>query len=252
MLAQFFNTIVRSKLISKQIVSMLLLCFCVALNSCKEDVQTKPEKERGTVTDIDGNVYQTVKIGSQWWMAENLKVTKYRNGTAIQQSQTSVQWIATTASYCIYDNNVTAPGLLYNYYAVCDTSILAPAGWHIPSDNEWKVLEMYLGMSQEDADQTNWRGSKEGEKLKIEAPQGWIKYSTVWATNESGFTALGGGCRLFNGIWGNPGLTATGFWWASTIYGDQAYYRYLDYKNTNVFRYCGPKTYGFSIRCVKD
>ncbi|MEO8149686.1 MAG: fibrobacter succinogenes major paralogous domain-containing protein [Bacteroidia bacterium] len=220
---------------------------------CKEDSKTTPALETGTVTDIDNNVYKTVKIGNQWWMAENLKVKKYRNGNLIPQSQASTDWVNITPAYCLYDNNAAAPGLLYNWYAVTDTNNLAPAGWHIPTDEEWKTLEMSLGMSQAEADKFSWRGINEGEKLKIEAPLGWTRYGDVWAKNESGFTALAGGCRLFNGVWADPGLFATGFWWAATEHNDnESYYRYLDYKNADVFRSHVSKNYGMSIRCVKD
>ena len=160
-------------------------------------------------------------------------------------------------SYCKYfndDNNAAIYGLLYNWYAVADTGNIAPIGWHIPTDDEWKELEKHLGMSQTDADKVNWRGSDEGDKMKIHAPYGWTRYGSIWATNESGFTALAGSCRLFNGIWGDPGTFATGFWWSASQHtsNNQAWYRYLDYKKSNVFRYYGSKNYGMSVRCVKD
>ena len=95
--------------------------------------------------------------------------------------------------------------------------------------------------------------SPKPDTTKIEAPKGWTKYSNIWGTNESGFTALAGSCRLFNGTFGDPGLFSTGFWWTAASYpGNQAWYRYLDYKNANVFRSHTQKNYGFSIRCVKD
>jgi len=130
---------------------------------------------------------------------------------------------------------------------------IAPAGWHIPNDAEWKSLEMELGMAESDANAKGWRGNNEGEKLKVESPKGWTVVSPIWATNESGFTAMAGGCRLFNGTWADPGLFATGFWWTASKQNDQeAWYRYLDKKNANVFRSFTYKNYGFSVRCVKD
>ena len=237
--------------------SVLLLGMMVVLtNNCKKPDPTPPAAhETGSVTDIDHNAYKTIRIGNQWWMAENLKVKKYRSGDPIPQVQSEASWKdSLSGAYCIYDNNPAAPGLLYNWYAVNDGRNIAPAGWHVPGDEEWKELEKFLGMSQADADNVNWRGTHEGEKLKQEAPNGWTNYDNVWATNESGFTALAGGCRLFNGTWGDPGLFATGFWWSSTSNSanNQAWYRYLDYKNANVFRFYGSKNYGFSVRCVKD
>jgi len=102
----------------------------------------------GTVTDIDGNVYKTVKIGSQWWTAENLKVTHYNNGDSLINETVIRTWYdLTVGAYCSYDhdsNNAAIYGYLYNWYAVGDDRNLAPAGWHVPTDEEWKQLEMYF------------------------------------------------------------------------------------------------------------
>lgn len=119
-----------------------------------------------TVTDIDGNTYKTIQIGNQRWMAENLKVTRYRNGTAIPTVTSNTDWFnLTTGAYCNYDNSTSDAaiyGRLYNWYAVNDSRNIAPTGWHVPSDEEWKTLEKYLGMSQSEADDTGWRGTNEG------------------------------------------------------------------------------------------
>lgn len=150
--------------------------------------------ETGTVTDIDGNVYQTIKIGNQWWMAENLKVTHYRNGNAIPNVTSYFSWRdLSSGAYCAYNNdngNADAYGMIYNWYwyAVDDSRNIAPIGWHVPTDEEWKELEMYLGLSQTEADDTGYRGTDEGDKLK--ATTGW--YNNGNGTNESGFTALPG------------------------------------------------------------
>jgi uncharacterized protein (TIGR02145 family) len=236
---------------------VILYALIILANGCKKETdQTTPSRETGTVTDIDGNVYQTVKIGSQWWMTEDLKVTKYRNGSSITKIQTdNVAWSSDSAG--AYSDNIDNAqkviGKLYNGYAVTNGNNIAPAGWHIPSDEEWKTLEKSLGMSQADADKSDWRGTNEGEKLKIESPKGWTRFGEVWDTNESGFTALANGCRLYNGNAGDPGLFATGFWWSSSKYGTgEVWYRYLDYKNANIYRSHVFMTYGFSIRCVKD
>ena len=107
--------------------------------------------EIGTVTDIDGNLYYTVKIGEQWWMLENLRVTHYRNGDAIPNVTDDAEWEGlSTGAYCDYDNdpaNVATYGRLYNWYAVGDSRNIAPAGWHVPSDDEWQTLVDYLGGS---------------------------------------------------------------------------------------------------------
>lgn len=226
--------------------------------SCKKDPSANNDIQTGTITDIDGNVYKTIKIGNQWWMAENLRVTRFRDGVKslklISANNQNIWDTLKSAAYCIFDDNDTVKkwsGLLYNWYVINGNDNIAPAGWHIPVDAEWKELEMNLGMSSSDAGKTGWRGNHEGELLKKAI--GWTEYGTVWNTNESGFSALGGGCRMFDGSQGEPGLKATGFWWTKTdLQGGNAWYRYLDYKNSNVFRYYGPKSYGFSIRCVKD
>ena len=232
------------------IVSFLVLFYA----GCKKDEENTPvAHQTGMVTDIEGNVYLTIKIGDQWWMAENLRVKKYRDGTSIVDGQDSLDWVQGSGAYCFFENNHASPGLLYNWAAVANTSNLAPAGWHIPTDEEWKTLERTLGMSSADADNVGWRGVDEGSKLKIASPNGWTLYDDVWSTNESGFTALAGSCRLFNATFGSPGLQATGFWWSATErLADTGWYRYLDYKSANIFRSHANKNYGFSVRCVKD
>ncbi len=232
---------------------ILLFFHLLIVSSCKKETDTYVLNETGFVSDIDNNVYKTVKIGNQWWMAENLKVKTYRNGIPIPNAQSENEWLNASAAYCIYDDNDYAPGLLYNWNSVIDSSNIAPAGWHIPTDQEWKELEIHLGMTQADANKLNWRGTNEGEKLKIGGREGWSAFNNVWATNESGFTALAGSCRLSNGTWGDPGLFATGFWWSSSSFSDNSiWYRYLDYKESRIFRSKISKGYGFSIRCIKD
>jgi uncharacterized protein (TIGR02145 family) len=241
--------------VERFIILSLFICV-LCWSGCKKKQDDTLVQETGTLTDFDGNTYTTVKIGNQWWMAENLKVKHYRNGATIAGvfniNDTTI-WNRKGA-YTIYDNNNNAPGFLYNGFSILDSNELAPAGWHVPGDNEWKILEQQLGMSQADADKVNWRGSHEGEKLKVEGMGYWYPYNNIWGTNESGFTAKAGGCRMFNGVWSTPyGIQFTGFWWTSTQGSqNELWYRYLDYKNANIFRYHGLKTYGFSVRCVKD
>ena len=261
----------------KHVLILMGLFSFIFISSCKKDnnKQTNNTIEYSTVTDVDGNVYKTVKIGNQWWMAENLKVTRYNNLDTITYIGyngfylDSTKWNnMKTGAYCINDGNTNGSningklfGFLYNFYVIYDSRKIAPAGWHIPCDDEWKQLETTLGMSSVDANKMNFRGTNEGNKLKLylmcnnnpawDLPQGDDKY-TVWPTNESGFSAVGGGCCMYNGII-DPTLV-TGFWWTSTINtsSNQPWYRYLDWSKPNVFRFYGPMTYGFSIRCVKD
>ena len=208
-----------------------------------------------TVTDIDGNVYQTVQIGAQEWMAENLKVTHYRNGNPIPNVTDNSTWAGLTAgAYCEYNNdvnNVAVYGRLYNWYAVSDSRNIAPEGWHVPTDAEYKQLEMYLGMSQSEADNTDFRGTDEGGKLKETGTTHWYSPNTG-ATNESGFTALPGGDRLSNGSYTNAGVGT--YFLTTTVesISNNAWTRQLIFSLSTISRSCLNKRYGFSVRCVKD
>lgn len=240
-----------NKMKINQGIAFVFFVFLLAFTGCKKEVVSA--LETGTVTDNQSNIYTTVKIGEQWWMTENLKTNKYNDGSAVEHLE---------ADTALWANNITgaycngAYGLLYNWYAVNSTThSITPTGWHIPTDEDWKKLEQHLGMSADDANKINWRGTIEGEKLKLTGVNNWLPYQDVWATNESGFSAQAGNCRLFNGKGGDPiGSGYMGFWWSDTETSNttQAWYRYLDYKNANVFRFYGPKTYGFSVRCIKD
>ncbi len=207
----------------------------------------------GTVTDYDGNVYQAVKIGDQWWMAENLKVTHYRNGAPIPNVTDNSEWGGlSTGAYCFYDNNadnVDTYGLLYNWYAVDDFQNIAPEGWHVPSDEELKQLEMHLGMSPAAADSFGWRGDDEGGKLKETGTLHWESPNTG-ATNESRFTALPGGYRYSDAF---SNLTRHGYFWASNDINQTAgFARVFGYDTSQSFRTGHVKNHGLSIRCVKD
>ncbi|MFA4907489.1 MAG: FISUMP domain-containing protein, partial [archaeon] len=211
--------------------------------------------------DIDGNVYTIIRIGNQWWMAENLKVTHFRNGETIPNVTSNTEWNNSTISaYCNYENNedyVATYGRLYKWYAVNDSRNIAPQGWHIPSDEEWKELEMYLGMSQSEADKSGvpsgygeWRGTDEGGKLKESGTVHWESPNTG-ATNESGFSALPGGFRYHNSPFSNIGKGT--IFWSSTEYGSYyAWARVLDCNNSGVYRYTAGKPGGVSVRCVRD
>jgi uncharacterized protein (TIGR02145 family) len=233
-----------------------LLCIVSLLSSCKKKETTEVIQETGTVTDVDNNTYKTIKIGNQWWMAEDLNVRKYRNGDYINrvQSDTSVWENDTVGSFCdIVDNNSIAYGKWYNWYAIVNAKNIAPEGWHIPTDEDWKQLEKSLGMTQSEIDHFGWRGNNEGDMLKKKAPEGWTIFQNVWGTNESGFAATANGCKLYNFKNGDPGQYATEFWWTKSDVGsNEAVYRYLDYKSTAIFRSHTYKNYGFSVRCVKD
>ena len=225
------------------------------MTGCEKENDDEKVFETGTVTDVEGNIYKTIKIGGQWWMQENLEVKKYNDSTSVVPASTDADWSGNIiGAWCQYNSTNPPPGLLYNWFAVNNPKKLAPAGWHIPTDADWKRLEQNLGMTEADANKLGWRGGDEGNQIRIESPKVWKSYDGVWSTNESGFTALAGGCRLFNGTWSIPNdLGSAAFWWSSTEQSSgESYYRYLDYKNTGVFRSHALKNYGFSVRCVKD
>jgi uncharacterized protein (TIGR02145 family) len=206
-----------------------------------------------TVADYDGNVYQTVLIGDQCWMMENLKVTHYRNGDPIEHVTDNSIWEGlSSGAYCAYDNdqnNVVTYGRLYNWYAVDDSRNIAPEGWHVPTDDEWKQLEIYLGMSQAQADGTSLRGTDEGGKLK-DTTVHWAS-PNVGATNESGFSGLPGGYRPKSGQFFVMGNTA--FFWTSAEHDDSStWYRTLPHLYSQVSRSILDKRSGCSVRCVRD
>jgi len=202
--------------------------------------------ETGTVTDIDGNIYQTVKIGDQWWMAENLKVTHYRNGDTIPNVTESSQWInLSTGAYCAYNNNEANAeiyGYLYNWFAVNDDRNIAPDGWHIPTVDEWKILVDFLGGYE-----------VAGGKMKEAGTLYWNQPNTD-ATNESGFNALPGGMRLGEDEFFTS-IRAYGFWWTVTEFqgmATHAYNKYLKSHTGMISTNTYGKKNGYSIRCVKD
>jgi len=204
------------------------------------------------VTDTEGNVYQTVKIGDQVWMAENLKTTKYNDQATIPNVTENNDWIAlTTDAFCWAQNNEATfkplYGALYNWYAV-ETGKLCPTGWHVPTDGEFSAMEITLGMTSEQAAGTDFRGTDQGKQMKNTT--GWADGAN--GTNTSGFTALPAGYRSY--ITGNSegiGLI-TYFWSATGLDENIAVYRRLDGDNDKVFRSGTYKKAGKSIRCVKN
>ncbi len=211
---------------------------------------SKPTTEE-TVTDIDGNEYATIIVGGKVWMAENLKVTRYRNGNTLEYAPDSISWTEGTAGeYCFYDNDssyIDTFGYLYNWYAVNDWRGLAPEGWHVATDDDWKHLEMALGMSYVDADSTGWRGTNEGNKLK--STYRWNANGS--GTDLVGFTALPGG-YMFEGVFANRGIDAS-FWTSSDVSDtENAWWRDIYYNRESIRRYAYDKNMGLSVRCVKD
>ena len=196
-----------------------------------------------TVTDLDGNIYQTVNVGTQTWMAENLKTTKYRTGESISNVKDAISWsIATFGAWCDYNNDETNGqkyGRLYNWAAVHDTRNIAPTGWHIATQAEWTTLVTYLGGE-----------NAAGGKLKETGITHWNTPNTG-ATNESGFFALPGGSRDSSGAFGSVG--DNGYWWTTTENNaTSVWFWYMIYNNVYVHKDYNLKTFGYSVRCVKD
>jgi uncharacterized protein (TIGR02145 family) len=195
-----------------------------------------------TVTDIDGNLYQTVNIGTQVWMAENLKTTKYRNADPIPNITDNTAWSAlTTGGYCWFNNDIATfkpiYGALYNWYAVNDSRNIAPSGWHVASDAEWTILTTYLGGE-----------SVAGGKLKETGTTHW-RSPNVDATNLVDFTALPCGFRYSDGLY----FDGMAFFWSSTEESSSnSWDRDMSPGNAIVARQAPRKVLGFSVRCIKD
>lgn len=239
----------------KASLSMLMsLLICITVSCKKSDDSSNSQPPGNTVKDIDGNVYHTIQIGNQVWLQENLLVTHYRNGDPVPLITDGEQWLsADSGAYCNYNNDGSQQAVyrrLYNWYAVNDSRMLSPAGWHIPTDDEWKTLEKYLGMTQEQADSVFYRGTTEGGKLKETGTTHWLGPNTG-ATNSSGFSGLPGGYR--SNAFGE--LNHSGYWWTSSkASADEAIFRVISYDKAGIVRstYHMDETLGLSIRCIKD
>ncbi|MNQ45102.1 Fibrobacter succinogenes major domain [compost metagenome] len=223
--------------------TLIFLGFVLILTiSCSKNDDNKPS-DAVSVTDIDGNVYHKVTIGTQVWMKENLNVSRYRNGDIIPQEIEPAAWLnLTIGAWCYYENNTangSVYGKLYNWYAVNDPRGLAPTGWHVPSDTEWATLTTYLGGQ-----------NVAGAELKEAGTTHWMSPNTG-ATNRSGFTALPGGVRQKYGDFFE--VRQAGFWWSSTeAAGEAAWYRQLYYDTGGIGRPGIDKKQGYSVRCLKD
>ncbi|MBK8484993.1 MAG: fibrobacter succinogenes major paralogous domain-containing protein [Saprospiraceae bacterium] len=205
-----------------------------------------PNKSYGTMTDIDGNTYKTITIGTQTWMAENLRVTKYRNGDPITIVTDNANWTAfTSGAYCNYNNttdkdHIATYGRLYNWYAVTDNRNIAPAGWHVPSDAEWRILTSYLGFLP-----------VAGGKMKEISTIHW-KSPNTGATNESGFSATPTGYRYgVDGVFYNLG-ELVGYWSNTPNGSSNAWGRFMGNFITECSSLNGRNNDGNAVRLVKD
>jgi uncharacterized protein (TIGR02145 family) len=200
------------------------------------------------MTDQEGNVYKTIVIGTQEWMAENLNTSIYRNGEAIPTNLDNATWQSTTSGAWAYYNNdasYACPyGKLYNWYACLDARQLCPVGWHVPTDAEWSVLTSYLG-------DEGVAGGKMKTTGTSEAATGLWYSPNQSATNSSGFSGAPGGYRDLNGDYLIIGYLGY-FWSSSEIDSDLAWFRNLLYDFGVASRPNGHKRLGFSVRCLRD
>jgi len=246
---------------------LLTTLMCLSLMSCRE--KTKPIVEGPTVTDIDGNKYKSVRIGKQIWMAENLRTTRFRNGAEIPYITSNQDWKEKTSSaQCTYENTTNPElikkfGRLYNEYALLDTNIVAPLGWHIPTDKEWLELEDFVAFNS---------GNAASFGTALAGSSDWISTSRFGTThlnleetntqkgfeiNTLGFTALPTGIRdMFDGSFRSKGELSS-MWSKSgrnyTIYSSTYHHRgRISYILDFYFRGINKKSLGTSIRCIKD
>jgi uncharacterized protein (TIGR02145 family) len=213
----------------------VLATILISSNSCTSEDDSTPK---------DDSNKQTCKIGNQVWMSENLNVDKFRNGDPIPEARTAEEWKKANdnkqPAWCYYNNdpNIGAKyGKMYNWYTVVDPRGLAPAGYHIPTDEEWTILAIYLGGE-----------TVAGEKLK--STSGWKDLGN--GTGQTCFSALPNPMRGFNGQFGtNQG--EEGVWWSFSTYNNlMAYTRRIVNTQTNLFKWEWYKGSGFSVRCIKD
>jgi len=236
------------------ILKKIALCFFLMVGISLLQAQIM---ETGSITDLEGNVYKTVVFGKYEWMAENLRTTTYNNGTKIPNITGSINWTRlNSGAYCWYNNdesNAQIYGALYNWYAV-NTGKLCPDGWRVPNDLDWKFLEGYSDSRYHVGDKI-WdtiglRGFDIAVKLK--STSGWNGDGN--GSDRFGFSALPAGERL-SGDGRFFLLGFNGFWWTSnedTINDGKAIYRSLIYAFDQMMRYTHDKTFGFSVRCIRN
>jgi uncharacterized protein (TIGR02145 family) len=221
----------------------------ITAHSCGAGSVHNPAKTYGTMTDQEGNVYKTIVIGTQEWMAENLNTSIYRNGDAIPTNLDDSTWTNTTSgawAYYINDVSYACPyGKLYNWYACVDARQLCPVGWHVPTNAEWTVLIDNLGG-------VTVAGGIMKSTGTIQAATGlWFGPNTE-ATNSSGFSGSPGGLREYDFSYGANGVA--GFWWSSSDGGNggSAWNRCLRFNDSASPGRIDDKHYGFSVRCLRD
>jgi uncharacterized protein (TIGR02145 family) len=207
-----------------------------------------------TVTDVEGNMYNTIQIGYQCWMKENLKTGHYQNGAPILTGLASNVWMLTNPGACEdynFDSTISnIYGKLYNFPAIVNAAGLCPVGWHIPSKSEWNVL---IKTVDSNADTSLVLNTNQGGAYKEIGTTYWLSPNTG-ATNTTGFSALPGGYRDEYGDFQN--LTYTSQWWSTSIQYNLYYYDgvsvKLSWNNSLIKNYLASLSAGLSVRCVKD
>ncbi len=209
------------------------------------------------VSDIDGNSYKTIQIGTQEWMAENLKTSRLNDGTSIPLVADNMEWrLLETPGYCWYDNNESLfkniYGAYYNWFAV-NTGKLCPTGWHVPDEDDWKVLKITLGMTPEEASMEGFQGTVAG-KIKEAGTFNWVEES-IEATNESGFTALPGSARGYDGNFDGEGQGA-GWWSASRVtvtLNQYSWSHFVVYDRSWIHKSSMlDQSHALNVRCIKN
>lgn len=249
------------------VYSFILFSFSLNLVCCSKDNPApgkgkssaifNPNKEYGTVTDIDGNEYKTITIGTQTWMAENLRVTHYQNGDPIPNVKDNVVWSQlSTGAYCSFNNtknldSIATFGYLYNWFTCVDERNLCPDGWHVPSDEEWTTLVTYLdnGDNEFDPNGTGTNGLV-GGRMKEAGTTHWAIPNQ--GDNSSGFTALPSGSREYSdGFFYNTQRRC--FYWSTSKFSNiGSFERSMSANYTSIVRQVLPNGNGMAVRCIKD
>lgn len=242
------------------ITSLLLLsnlAFSQNLqHSCGADSVHNPLLTYDSIADLDGNVYKTIAIGNQIWMAENLKTSRYTNGDIIPLVTTNNDWInlynTQSGAYCWFNNDITKDcpyGKLYNWHVVNDSRKVCPLGWHVSTAQEWVDLALFIDPNGGGVN----GGSTGGDLLKSKGAQYWLNNSSLFSNNATGFSGITTGYRQNDGIFFNFGLAAL-FWTSTPLPSlpNQAYFNALSNFGTGIIYSYGPKDNGICIRCIKD
>jgi uncharacterized protein (TIGR02145 family) len=231
-----------------------ITALLIVLTSCKKKNDSQENAQPDiitTVTDIDGNIYNTVTLGTQTWMAENLKTTKYRNGDPITFNASD-----TNGAY--WENSSLNYGRYYNWYAVMNSRNIAPVGWHVPTSDEWTILTNYLASNGYGG--TGWNSNHIAKSMASKT--GWANSTATDApgnnqaiNNKSGFNAFPGGYCIGSSF---TGIGEHCHFWSTTVGYDQfanptvAYNITLDYNIPGTYSFPPPKSNGLPVRCVKD